>query len=185
MLKTFFLWTDIIYINLWYLVLVTQSCSSFCNPMDYSLPGSSIHGILQARILDWVHIPFSSECLGSRDWTWVSCIAGRFFTVSAMVTCVYQDKLGYSVAIITKSPDTLVASNKRVYPHSCLSSVWRGGPVPLHPSRSQVLLSWGFTLLDPWQSFQLVGIWEKERGSLTHQQPLPPRLLALFSFFMW
>ena len=111
--------------------------------------------------------------------------AGRFFTVSAMVTCVYQDKLDYSVAIMTKPPDTLVASNIRVYPHSCLSSVWRGGPVPLHPSRSQVHLSWGFTLFDPWQSFQLVGIWERERGSLTHQQPLPQSLLALFSFFTW
>ena len=139
-------------------MLVTQACSSFCNAMEYSLPGSSVHGILLARILDWVHTPFSKGCLGSRDQTWVSCIAGRFFTVSAMVTCIYQDKLGYSVAIMTKPPDILVASSIRVYPHSCPGSVWRGGPVPHHPSRSQVLLNWGFTLLDPWQSFQLVGI---------------------------
>ena len=40
-------------------VLVTQSCPAHCDPMDYSLPGSSVHGILQARILEWVAILFS------------------------------------------------------------------------------------------------------------------------------
>ena len=40
-------------------VLVAQSCLTICNPMDYSLPGSSVHGILQARMLEWVAIPFS------------------------------------------------------------------------------------------------------------------------------
>ena len=40
-------------------VLVAQSCLTLCNPMDYSLPGSSIHGILQVRTLEWVAIPFS------------------------------------------------------------------------------------------------------------------------------
>ena len=40
-------------------VLAAQSCLTFCNPMDYSPPGSSVHGILQARILEWVAIPFS------------------------------------------------------------------------------------------------------------------------------
>ena len=43
---------------MWY-VLVTQSCPTLCNPMDCTLPGSSILGILQARILEWVAIPFS------------------------------------------------------------------------------------------------------------------------------
>ena len=40
-------------------VLVTQSCLTLCDPMDCMLPGSSVHGILQARILEWVVIPFS------------------------------------------------------------------------------------------------------------------------------
>ena len=40
-------------------VLVSQLCLTLCNPMDCSLPGSSVHGILQARILEWVAIPFS------------------------------------------------------------------------------------------------------------------------------
>ena len=42
-------------------VLVAQLCPTLCDPMDYSLPGSSVHGILQARILEWVAIPFSRE----------------------------------------------------------------------------------------------------------------------------
>jgi hypothetical protein len=49
--------------------------------MDYILPGSSVHGILQARILEWVAIPFSRASFQPRDQTWVSCIIGRFFTV--------------------------------------------------------------------------------------------------------
>ena len=54
-----------------------------CNPVDYSPPGSSVRGILQARILAWVAISFSRRSSQPRDQTWVSCIAGRLFTVSA------------------------------------------------------------------------------------------------------
>ena len=52
--------------------------------MDCSLPGSSVHGILQARILKWVAIPFSRESSQARNQTRVSYIAGRFFTNWAM-----------------------------------------------------------------------------------------------------
>ena len=62
---------------------VTQSCLTLCNPMDYRLPGSSIHGIFQARVLEWVAISFSRGSSWPRDWTWVFCIAGRCFTVWA------------------------------------------------------------------------------------------------------
>ena len=48
--------------------------------MDHSLPGSSVHGTLQARILEWVAIPFSRGSSWPKDGTQVSCIAGRFFT---------------------------------------------------------------------------------------------------------
>ena len=58
--------------------------SDSCNPMDCSLPGSSVHGILQARILEWFVISFSKGSSQSRNWTWVSCITGRFFTNWAM-----------------------------------------------------------------------------------------------------
>ena len=60
-------------------VSVAQSCQTLCNPIDCSLPGSSVHGIPQARILEWVAIPFSWGFSQPRDQTWVSCIAGRFF----------------------------------------------------------------------------------------------------------
>ena len=61
-------------------VLVTQSYPSLCDPMDCSPPGSSVHGILQVRILEWIAIPLSMGSSWSRDWTQVSHIAGRFFT---------------------------------------------------------------------------------------------------------
>ena len=54
-------------------VLVAQSCPTLCNPMDYGPPGSSVHGILQGRILEWVAMPFSRGFSQPRDWTWVSC----------------------------------------------------------------------------------------------------------------
>ena len=64
-------------------VLVTQSCPILCNPMGCSLPCSSVHGILQARILEWVAIPFSRGFSWPGDWTQVSHIADRFLTVWA------------------------------------------------------------------------------------------------------
>ena len=51
--------------------------------MDCSPPGSSVHGILQARILEWLAIPFSRGSSQPRDQTWASCISGRFFTIWA------------------------------------------------------------------------------------------------------
>ena len=60
-------------------VLVTQSCLTLCDPMDYSPPGSSIHGIIQASI-EWVAIPFSRVSSQLRDQTWVSCTAGGLLT---------------------------------------------------------------------------------------------------------
>ena len=62
-------------------VLVAQLCLTLCDPMDCSLPGISVHGILQARILEWVAIPFSRGSSQTRDQTQVFCIAGIFFTV--------------------------------------------------------------------------------------------------------
>ena len=54
--------------------------SDSCNPMDCSLPSSSLHGILQARILEWVAVSSSRGSSQPRDQTWVFCIAGRLFT---------------------------------------------------------------------------------------------------------
>ena len=58
-----------------------QSCPTLWDPMDCSQPGSSIQGILQARILEWVAISFSRGSSRPRDQTQVSCIVGRRFTI--------------------------------------------------------------------------------------------------------
>ena len=80
--------------------LVAQSCPILCNPTDCSPPGSSVHGILQARILEWVTIPFSRGSSRPRDQTWVSCITGRCFTVWATrETYVHSLFIGFSMIV--------------------------------------------------------------------------------------
>ena len=59
-------------------VLVTQSCPTLCNPLDCSSTGSSIHGFLQARILEWVALSLSGRSAQSRNQSSVSQMAGRF-----------------------------------------------------------------------------------------------------------
>ena len=59
---------------------VTKSCLTLCEHMECSPPGSSIHGIFQARVLEWIAISFCRGSSWTRDWTQVSCIAGRRFT---------------------------------------------------------------------------------------------------------
>ena len=64
-------------------LLVAQSRLTPWEPMDWSPPGFSVHGLIQAGIHEWVAIPFSRGSSRPRDWTWVSCIAGGFFTIWA------------------------------------------------------------------------------------------------------
>ena len=64
-------------IHHFYCCLVTKLCLTLCDLMDCSLPGSSVHGVSQARILEWVVIFFSKGSSLCRDWTCVSCI-GRW-----------------------------------------------------------------------------------------------------------
>ena len=67
------------------LVLVAQSCLTLCDPMDCSPPDSTLHGILQARILEYAAISFSRGSSQPRDWTRLSHTAGRRFTYWATV----------------------------------------------------------------------------------------------------
>ena len=62
---------------------VAHLCLTLCDPMDCSLPGSSVHGIFQARLLEWIAISFSRGSSWPRDWTKVSRIAGIPFTIWA------------------------------------------------------------------------------------------------------
>ena len=77
---------SLIFQIMWVCAKLLQPCSTVCDPMDHSLPGSSVHGILQARILEWVAMPFSRGSSQPRDWTRVSIspgLAGSFFTTGA------------------------------------------------------------------------------------------------------
>ena len=67
------------------LCLVAQSCPTLCNPMDCSPPGSSVMGVLQARILEWVAMPSSRGSSRPRDRIRISCIAGRFYSLSELI----------------------------------------------------------------------------------------------------
>ena len=77
---------------------VAQLCLTLCNSMDCSLSGSSVHWIFQERVLEWGAISFSRGSSQPRDRTWVSCIAGRHFTVWATreaSACVCMWELDY------------------------------------------------------------------------------------------
>ena len=82
-------------------MLVTQLCPALCDFMDCGPPGSSVHGILQTRILEWVTIPFIRGSSWPRDQTQVSCTACRFFTIWAsreahlhIYSCIYIYQFG-------------------------------------------------------------------------------------------
>ena len=99
----------------------TQSRLTLCDPMDCSLQGSSIHGILQARILEWVAISFSRRSSWPRDWTRVFHIVGRCFTIWATKEVIiylpickffgnfWNFRLGLSrLVIVSQPPNSLV-----------------------------------------------------------------------------
>ena len=67
----------------WLSVLVTQTCLTLCDPLNYSLPGSSVHPILQTRIMEWVAIPFSRGSSQLGDWIWVSLTTGGYLMIWA------------------------------------------------------------------------------------------------------
>ena len=71
---------------------VAQPCPTLCNPIDDSLPGSSIHGIFQERVLEWGAISFSRGSSQLRDRTQVSCTVGRHFTIWATREVICLEK---------------------------------------------------------------------------------------------
>ena len=102
-------------------VLVVQSCRTLCDPMDCSLTGSSVHGILQASKLEWVAIPFSRGSSCPRDQIWVSQITSRFFTIWAT-----REAQGATPFIrISKEPIVTTLPPK-------LKNYWQGFSLPSH-----------------------------------------------------
>ena len=73
-------------------VLAAQLCLILCNPLDCSLPDSSVHGIFQQEYWSGLPFPPPGESSQPRDWTWVSCISGIFFTVWATRKTHYKPR---------------------------------------------------------------------------------------------
>ena len=96
---------------------VGQSCLTLCDPMDCSLPGFSVHEIFQARVPEWVAISFSRRSSWPRDQTWISCIAGRHFTLWATREAVTLEN-NLTVLYVVKRKITILLSSftLAVYP---------------------------------------------------------------------
>ena len=83
---------------------VAQSCLTLCNPMDCSLLVSSVHGISQARILEWIAISFSKSLPDPRIEPWFSCIASRFFTLWASLNSSVGKESTYNTGDFSSIP---------------------------------------------------------------------------------
>ena len=97
------------------------SCLTLCNPLDYSPPGSSVHGILQARILEWVSRPWSKGSSQPRDWThisYVSCLGNLV---------LYHWVTRHSVSLKRRHLLKILSRGLKVHRHSHLS-----GPTSFH-----------------------------------------------------
>ena len=122
-------------------MLVAQSCLILCDLMDCNLPGSSVHGIFQARIMEWVAFPSSRGSSQPRDWTQVSHIAGGLFTIWAtreyaphglqLLLCISSVQFSRSVVSNSLRPHEsqhakppCPSPTPGVHPNSCPSSRW-------------------------------------------------------------
>ena len=120
-------WTELNWILSWrfhhHYPSESVSCSvllTLCNPMDFSPPGSFVHGIFQARILKWDAISFSRGSSWPRHWTWVSCMAGRFFFYCLSLTASQSHQLqtssgwGFGLQHVLWEDTTFSAKQKMV-----------------------------------------------------------------------
>ena len=87
---------------------VTQSCPTLCDPMDCSLPGSSVHGIFQARVLKWIAISLSRGSSQPRGQTRISHIVGRPFTIWATQTACKLPTLHWDLRRVRFSAHPLI-----------------------------------------------------------------------------
>ena len=100
-------------------VKVAQLYPTLCNPMNYSQPVLSVHEILQARILEWVAILFSRGSSQPSDRTWVSCIAGWFFTIWATreVQRIFLDFIKYFPLMLVRNNLLYLSGKPCLYRH--------------------------------------------------------------------
>ena len=132
-------WDDLEYkgnVLKFYVNNVSFYIRALCDHMDWSLPGSSVHGILQARTVEWVAVPFSRGSSQFRDQTQVSCIAGRFFTVWVTKVAYIRDGLSLNSSVFSGSlnqcPENAAAKSLQSCPTlwDPIDSSPPGSPVP-------------------------------------------------------
>ena len=108
--------------------------SNLCDPMDCSLPGSSVYAILQVRILEWVAISFSRGSSPPRNRTRVSCTAGRFFTNWAMreapIKINYESESEVAQSCLTLWDPWTVAHQTLLSMGFSRQEYWSGLPFP-------------------------------------------------------
>ena len=102
-----------------------QSCPTLCDPTDCSLTGSSVHGILQARILEWVAISFSRGSSWFRDWTHVSCISCFGRQVLYHFSARSQLQRAQCLSCSWSSPLT----HRGLWVNICCVCIWEDTPV--------------------------------------------------------
>ena len=147
--------------------LVTQSCPTLCDPMDCSLPGSSVLGIFQARTLEWLAIAFSRGCPQPRNWSRVSHSAGTVFTIwASRQDCMchtlafnHQDKVNWkpqctsmTVQRVLRIPGMKGVGARGLSAHGCLAPCTKHAsckPMVAWPYFSR---QWPNVTRDLWQS---------------------------------
>ena len=130
---------------------VAQLCPILCDPMDCSPPGSSVCGIPQARILEWVAVSSSRASSWPRDWTWVSsifCIGRRilYYCTTWEAQCMPGTIALYSAVKITLFV-LLISTTSHARMLSCFSCVWLCNPMDV---ARQAPLSMGFSRQEYW-----------------------------------
>ena len=116
-------------------------CPTLCNPVDCGLPGFSVSGVLQARILEWVVIPFSRGSSWPGDWTQVSCIAGGFFTNWATREALRKHKHSYKEAYTLGTAKILGNHLIQIIKENLFVKVNNHPPIPLFYKQNKYLLS--------------------------------------------
>ena len=128
---------------------VTQSCLTLGDPMDCRLPGSSVHGIFQAVVLEWIAISFSKGSSQPRDWTQVFHIVDRRFTIWATREVTRKYMRGTSCEMLAGWITSWNKNNQEKYqqPYICRwyhsnGPKWRGTGEPLYDSERVKWKSW-------------------------------------------
>ena len=170
----------------------TGNAKSLCNPMDCSLPGSSVHGNLQARILEWVAISFSKGSSQPWDQMQIPCITGGFLNIWATKEAQESPRILEWVAYLfsrgSSDPGIKPGSPALQWIYwstcmlSCFSHVWLS--VTLWTIACQVPLSMGFSSQEYWSGLpclppgDLPDSWTEpeQAGSLPLTSPGKPQL---------